>query len=472
MPQIPDEFESKAFRMAVLRSEWRRIIGIIGLLSVLAVLVVIRTVLSGAGVTEDMSFIVGSGAAAMALGLILVGVGYELLMLRLIRRTIREERDIPAWVWPINIVFETMLPTLSVLMLAHLGLTSGYRALVAPTVFIYFFFIILSSLRLLPWLCLFTGAVSAVSYAAVIAYIYYRFPDPDNTQSVFPVVVHITAVIMMGFAGVIAWFVTREVRTHVAAALREAEARNRAERMEHDLDIARSIQQGLLPTASPNVPGYDIAAWNRPADQTGGDYYDWQALPGGMLAVSLADVTGHGVGPALVAAVCRAYTRASMPTDADLEPVLSRINELLFEDLPDNRFVTFVVAVLSDSSPSLQLLSAGHAPLYFYEAAEDTIHAFDAQDIPLGIASGMSYGPVKTLDMKPGDTLVLLTDGFFEWANPGGKMFGTERLGQAIRAANALPACELIQQIKETVESFANGTSQADDLTAVVIKRG
>lgn len=472
MPQKAYQIESDAFRHAELRSEQRRIIGIVGLLGALSLLVVVRTVLSGTGVTKDSSFIVGSGAAALVLGLIVAGIGYELLMLWLVRHAIEDDRAVPVWVWPINIVIETMLPTFSVLMLAHMGLTSGYRALVSPTVFIYFFFIILSSLRLRPRLCLLTGTVSAVSYAAVIVYVFYRFPDPDNTQNIFPVAVHITAVIMLGFAGVIAWFVTREVRIHVAAALREAEARNRAERMEHDLDIARSIQQGLLPSGSPDVPGYDIAAWNRPADQTGGDYYDWQPLPGGRLAVSLADVSGHGIGPALVAAVCRAYTRASMPTDADLEPVLSRINELLFEDLPDNRFVTFVVAVLDDSSSVLHLLSAGHAPLYFYEAAEDTIHAFDAQDIPLGIASGMSCGPAKTLDMKPGDTLVLLTDGFFEWANPDGKMFGTERLGQAIREANTLPACELIQQIKETVESFANDTPQSDDLTAVVIKRG
>ena len=148
VPTVPNEFESNAFRLAVLRSERRRIIGILFLLGVLAVLVVVRTVLSGVGVTEDSSFKVGTGAAAMALVLTLVGVGYECVMLRLVRGAIKEERSLPAYLWPINIVVETMLPTLSVLMLAHLGLTSGYRALVAPTVFIYFFFIILSSLRL------------------------------------------------------------------------------------------------------------------------------------------------------------------------------------------------------------------------------------------------------------------------------------------------------------------------------------
>ena len=193
-----------------------------------------------------------------------------------------------------------------------------------------------------------------------------------------------TCVLMLGLGGVIAGFVTREVRTHVAAALREAEARQQVQRMEHDLDIARSIQRGLLPSQSPKVRGYDIAGWSQSADQTGGDYYDWQPLPNGRLAVSLADVSGHGIGPALVSAVCRAYTRASMPTRDELEPIMAHINGLLVEDLPDNRFVTFVSAVLDSVSSNIQLLSAGHGPLYLYEAVDDRIQSFNAHGIPLG----------------------------------------------------------------------------------------
>ena len=85
--------------------------------------------------------------------------------------------------------------------------------------------------------------------------------------------------------------------------------------MNHDLDIARSIQQDLLPAQSPSLENFDVAGWNEPANQTGGDYFDWQTLPDGRLAISLGDATGHGIGPALVSALCRAYARASLVVD-------------------------------------------------------------------------------------------------------------------------------------------------------------
>jgi serine phosphatase RsbU (regulator of sigma subunit) len=411
------------------------------------------------------------GPATLSLALVTIGCAYELLMLAFVRRAIRIGRDIPGWVWPVNIFIETMMPTTALLMLAHAEFSYGYRALVAPAVLVYFFFIILSSLRLRPSLCLLTGLFSALSYAAVVEYVYHQFPDPDQTLAVFPLSIHMTCVLMLGLGGVIAGFVTREVRTHVAAALREAQARQQVEQMEHDLDIARSIQRGLLPSQSPKVQGYDIAGWSQSADQTGGDYYDWQPLTNGRLAISLADVSGHGIGPALVSAVCRAYSRASMPTRDELEPIMTHINDLLVEDLPDNRFVTFVAAVLSDASPSVQLLSAGHGPLYFYEAADDRIHSFNAHGIPFGIAPEMSYGPVQTLNLKSGDAIILLTDGFFEWPNPDGEQFGTERLGQAIQTAHGMSPQAIITHLYQTVLAFAKGTPQADDLTAVVIKR-
>src|SRR6185503_4643035 len=111
--------------------------------------------------------------------------------------------------------------------------------------------------------------------------------------------------------GIIAAAVASRIRGHVAAALRAAEFKNELERVNHDLDIARSIQQNLLPTKSPGMDQFEVAGWNQPADQTGGDYFDWQELPDGRFAISLGDATGHGIGPALVMASCRAYARAS-----------------------------------------------------------------------------------------------------------------------------------------------------------------
>src|SRR5205814_6172642 len=109
----------------------------------------------------------------------------------------------------------------------------------------------------------------------------------------------------------VAGMIAGEIRKQVEAALREAATRRQLESVEHDLALARSIQQSLLPNMTPEIEGFEIAGWNQPADQTGGDYYDWQVLPNGTVVAELADVTGHGIGPALLAAVCRAYARAS-----------------------------------------------------------------------------------------------------------------------------------------------------------------
>jgi serine phosphatase RsbU (regulator of sigma subunit)/signal transduction histidine kinase len=242
-------------------------------------------------------------------------------------------------------------------------------------------------------------------------------------------------------------------------------------RLQQDLEIARLIQQGLLPRQAPVIEGFDLAGWNQPADQTGGDYFDWQEMPGGRVAISLADVTGHGIGPALVTAVCRAYSRASMSSESDLGAAIDRINNLLVEDLPIERFVTFVVALLDPTNSKIQLLSAGHGPILLYTASDDTIQDFIADDIPLGLNTNIGYGPAREITLADGDMLALVTDGFFEWENAEGEMFGLTRLQETIRKYKDLPAKEMISSLYKEVVEFSGGTKQQDDLTAVILKQ-
>jgi serine phosphatase RsbU (regulator of sigma subunit)/signal transduction histidine kinase len=242
-------------------------------------------------------------------------------------------------------------------------------------------------------------------------------------------------------------------------------------RMQQDLEIARLIQQGLLPRQALEIEGFDLAGWNQPADQTGGDYFDWQEMPDGRVAISLADVTGHGIGPALVTAVCRAYSRASMSSESDLGMAIDRINNMLVEDLPIERFVTFVVALLDPTNSTIQLLSAGHGPLLLYTASDDRIQDFIADDIPLGLDLNIGYGPAREIVLTDGDMLVLVTDGFFEWENADGEMFGLTRLQETIAKYKELPAKEIISSLYKEVMDFAGGTKQQDDLTAVILKQ-
>jgi serine phosphatase RsbU (regulator of sigma subunit) len=220
----------------------------------------------------------------------------------------------------------------------------------------------------------------------------------------------------------------------------------------------------------PNVEGYELAGWNDPADETGGDYFDWITLPDGRAMITLADVTGHGIGPALVTAVCHAYGRASLPLGPDLSAAMGRINGLLMDDLPRGKLVQLVAAVVAPGG-SIHMLSAGHGPLLVYRAATREFERHNAHAVPFGVMVAVAYGPAQEVDLETGYMLVLITDGFFEWEDRDGEQFGLDRLESAIRDHAELPPQEIIGAMHAAILAFTSGTPQADDLTAVIIKR-
>jgi sigma-B regulation protein RsbU (phosphoserine phosphatase) len=262
---------------------------------------------------------------------------------------------------------------------------------------------------------------------------------------------------------------TADLRAHVDRLAVEMAER---QRIEHDLDIARRIQQGLLPTTRPDLPGYDIAGWSQAANETGGDYYDWQVLPDGRVLVSLADVSGHGVGPALVAAVCRAYTRASVSgNDQDLGRILDRINALLSADMPEGRFVTFVAVLLDPATNRAQMVSAGHGPLFRCIASHGELIESGADGVPFGLVPDSEYGPAGDFSLAPGDSVLLVTDGLFEWTNAAHESYGLERLRESILSLSNAPAAEMIHGLYERAREFIGELPQEDDVTIVVVRR-
>jgi len=243
------------------------------------------------------------------------------------------------------------------------------------------------------------------------------------------------------------------------------------QRIERDLNIARTIQQGLLPKEQPRVPGYDVAGWNRPADQTGGDYYDFMPLDDGGLAITIADVTGHGIGPALVVSETRALYRAVVRHAADLATAADQVQALLAQDLPEGRFVTAFFGVLDPQRGAVRFVSAGQGPILAYSAATGGFADLPTQGLPLGIVPELPYDPAVEHPLAPGDVLVLLTDGFYEWTNPADEQFGTARVSDLVHRHRALPATEMIALLYQAVVEFAAGTPQGDDLTAVIVRR-
>ena len=455
--------ESSAFQQALLKSERLRILIVLGTIAVALLLRTIRTVVAGGSENVSSWFITFELLALFAI--------YESAMLIAVNRSLRKGKDLSNSVWVTNIVVETFLPALGLVLIRSSSIDVAYRPLANPAVLAFFLFIILSVLRLNPALCRLSGLVAATSYLVGAAYLGWRPPFGEASSLLSPQKAVIGYALALVVSGFVAGVVAGEVRKQVDAALREAETRRQVERLEHDLEIARSIQQSLLPSGAPQLAGFEIAGWNQPADQTGGDYYDWQCLPDGKLVIALADVTGHGIGPAMLAAVCRAYARASFRGCGALMATMDQINALLVGDIGEGRFVTFVTVVCTPGSSQVELLSAGHGPLFLYALKEDRFDEMGAQGLPLGIVADLVSEPPHALNLGSGDLLVLATDGFFEWANPQNELFGPMRLEQAIRTSRAKHPSEIISDLYQAVIEFSGGTKQQDDLTAVIIKR-
>ena len=454
------ELQSKAFQRASLKSESYRVVALLCTLVVLLLFVI------GRGVATHNYFLLFVQAVVGVLA-----IGHEAVMLRAIKGALRDDEDVVPELWVFNILIESQLPTVALFVLLLNAWITPYQVLVAPAIVIYFLFITLSTLRLRPSLTFVTGLLSAAGYLFVALYVELRYSGSTPASERFPFAVYIVYAALILVAGIIAALVARQIRSYVRAALREAKLQSELEQINHDLDLARSIQQGLMPASPPRLDDFEIAGWNQPANQTGGDYFDWQLLPDGQLAISIGDATGHGIGPALVSALCRAYARASFLADQKQEQILERLNSLLANDLADDRFVTFAVIFLNPTNSNIKSLSAGHGPILWYQRATDKWENLEAQGIPLGMIAGMSYEDSRLKCMNAGDMLILVTDGFYEWQNPASEEFGLERLKDTIHAARDCAPEEVIARLYKAVKDFSGGTSQNDDLTAVVLKR-
>ncbi|MAE65864.1 MAG: protein phosphatase [Phycisphaeraceae bacterium] len=250
-------------------------------------------------------------------------------------------------------------------------------------------------------------------------------------------------------------------------------------KLEADLDLARSIQMNVLPKTLPASPGYDLADFSEPADQTGGDIYDVVPLDaagadGGAqrLMLFLADATGHGIGPALSVTQARAMLRMALRYSHDLDELLRHINAQLTDDLESSRFVTAFVGVLDAQRHRVTFHAPGQGPLLHFQAANRECRWFDATTIPLGIMDDPpEVEAVEPIEMAPGDMLVLLTDGFYEYQSVDSEEFGRDRVGEVVTAHCAESASKIVQRLVEEVRRFAGSAPQRDDLTALLVKR-
>jgi phosphoserine phosphatase RsbU/P len=248
------------------------------------------------------------------------------------------------------------------------------------------------------------------------------------------------------------------------------------QRMDFDMEVAASVQQGFWPKCAPPMPGFDVAGVSLPCDATGGDYYDYLmraecAADGTVCLVAVGDVTGHGVQAALLMASVRAFLRSRLLSPGGPAAVVNDVNRLLAADLGmSGRFMTLFLLELCPALGRIRYVRAGHDPALLYDPATGAFHELGGRGIPLGIDSDWVYEEYVVRELPQGALLALGTDGIWEARAASGEMYGKERLRAALREASAGDARSVAQAVLSDLEAFRQDEPSRDDVTFVVIK--
>ncbi len=259
--------------------------------------------------------------------------------------------------------------------------------------------------------------------------------------------------------------------THFVSVLKDMTERRKLQEQEIEMEFAAKVQRELFPAAPPSLPGYDLAGAAFPAQATSGDYFDFIRISDDALAIVVADVTGHGIGPALVMAEVRAYLRSLFHATDDLVSIMSTINRFLVADLDDNLFVTMILAKLEPATGRCTYVNSAHPCGYVVDRSGAVAAELKSVCLPLGLFPELEQCAVHEFALSKGDVAVLVTDGILESESPDGEEFGAGRLLEVLREHRQDSAREIVDRVAGTVRGFVRGEKQMDDVTIVVCKR-
>jgi sigma-B regulation protein RsbU (phosphoserine phosphatase) len=249
------------------------------------------------------------------------------------------------------------------------------------------------------------------------------------------------------------------------AHLLEEVVRVRAQ--QRDLAIAAQVQKRLLPAAPPKMPGYDCFGITVPSQEVGGDFFDWIELPGKNWGLAVGDVAGKGVPGAILMATVRAALRAQAEHVYELDHILDRVNRALRADTEASEFVTLFYGVLDSGARRLTYCCAGHEPAVLVRDGQ--VQRLAAGGPLLGVTDDAVYG-YEAVPLKPGDTLLVYSDGACDAVNYRQERFGRERLLESVVRNAAHGAARMVQEIRWDLRRFAGLAPQADDVTLLVVK--
>jgi sigma-B regulation protein RsbU (phosphoserine phosphatase) len=239
-------------------------------------------------------------------------------------------------------------------------------------------------------------------------------------------------------------------------------------RLEKELAIAREIQQSFLPRRAPQVPGFDLAGAAHAHDEVGGDYFDFIPVSETRLGIAIADVSGKGIPAALIMAGVRMSLLAEIRNEFAIRAVMRKVNLLLHESIDRDKFVTAFYGVLDFKNHMLIYANAGHDPPFLIRA-DGSIEDLTEGGVALGVLPDARYEDCP-VEVRPGDVLVMYTDGVSESESPSGEQFGRLRIEQTVKAMGEVSSQEVLDGVVRAVEAWTGDRGPSDDLTLVVIR--
>lgn len=263
------------------------------------------------------------------------------------------------------------------------------------------------------------------------------------------------------------------IARQVAASLENEYLHKQAiekEKIEQELSVASSIQKRILPESLPKIEGYEIAGINIPSKEVGGDYYDCFNLGNGRYALIIADVAGKGIGAALLVSTLNAALNSYLQFDIPLTEMSDRLNKLIYKSSPSDKYITFFIAVLDSSTGELDIVNAGHNPIFLLRK-NGTLEKIDAGGVGLGMFDfGIPFGGQKSV-LNSGDRLFLYTDGIPEAMNEKEEEYSDEKMIKYFIEHSDQSSDVFIKSMVNDVKNFVGITPQSDDITALILKR-
>ena len=240
-------------------------------------------------------------------------------------------------------------------------------------------------------------------------------------------------------------------------------------RLESELELSQVVQRALLPQRMPNIHGMELAAFSRPSEIIGGDYFDFFQFRDGTHGLVIADVSGHGVSAGMLMSSLQTALRTMAPYTDSPSEILERINRFYIHNIHFTTFVTVFLARFDPVTRTLTYVNAGHNPPVVHRRENSAIHWLRPTAPAIGLAEDF-HARMESIGFSQGDSVLLYTDGVTEVSNMRNEEFGQERLAELVHQYADRPAPDLLQAIRQAVGAFGGNRPLVDDVTMVALK--